>query len=288
MFDKAKLRAVVLALPLTLAAGPLLAQTYDDLDFSYVAVESPALGRGVADDRRLLPTISDNGRPILAPEGIAFALREQGFTEPTRIYYTGGLYTAVARTPRGEERSLLVDATTGLVIRRHGDHVHYGDGDFRRPAAVVLEEPVRPPVRIGRYNERSADRTILSFSKVRSDLEALGYQDCDAAGYGDGVYRIQARNSDGERVRLSVDAYTNEIISERVVTSFDDPWIHEPRSTRVDWLKRRLMREDYKEITNVRRKGNDYVVEAEDRYGDDVRLLVDGRSGRIIDKDYVG
>jgi hypothetical protein len=236
-------------------------------------------------DWRLLPTISDNGRPILAPEGVRAALREQGFIEPQRIYYTGGIYTALARTPHGGERSLRVDATTGLVIHRHGDHHHIGDR-----APIVLDEPLVPRKRIGRYIDRSAidEPVLLSFHKVRSELEGLGYTDCDEAGFDDGLYRIQARNRKGDLVRLMVDGYTNEIIAERVVASFDDPWIDEPRNARIEWIKRRLRRDEYRDIREIRLDGRQYIVEAEDATGDEVRLVVDARSGHIIDKDYVG
>jgi uncharacterized membrane protein YkoI len=290
---KAKLRAMVFALPLSMTAGVAgAADVYGD-DIDSVALERPAaVAVPPSYDWRLFPTISDNGRPILSPEGVSMAAREQGWSDIERVYYTGGVYTAVGRAPNGVDWNLRIDATTGLVLRPHRHHHHglYGPKD----AAVILEEPVPVPrtrTRVGRYVDptytRAGERELLTFARVRGGLEDLGYSDCTEVGYEEGIFRVQGKNRGGDLVRLVVDAYTGEVINERAVPNFDDPWTEDPYPVRFDTVRRRLLRQDYRDIEGIRSDGDILVLRAEDRHGEEVRLTVDARTGRVIDSDYI-
>jgi hypothetical protein len=280
---KATLGALVCALPLALAAGTAVADDFDeDLYYSDYSVDRVAtVARRAPIDPLLLPTLKDDGRTILAPEGVTIALREQGFFDIRRVVYTGGVYTAVARSRSGVDRTLRIEATTGLVLRPYRrDAVYAGD-------ASVYVEPSVPRTRIG-YVDRAADRVLLTFARIRSGLEDLGYSDCNEASYRDGVFRVEARNTRGDLVRLRVDAYTGDILNERIVASFDDPWTDDYDEVGFDVVRKRLLRDRYKDIESIRVNGDIMVLKAEDRYGDEVRLTVDSRSGRIIKTDYVG
>jgi hypothetical protein len=219
---RSKFKAMALALPLTLIAGASFASDLYGDHFENGAFERPF--RSAHESHwPPFPTISDNGRPVLSPEGVTLALREQGWSDIRRVYYTGGLYTAVGRSPKGVDWNVRVDATTGLVLSPYHHHHGYGPGD----AALYLEEPAPVPrARLGRYRERSADRS--------ADIT-------------------------------------------------DDPY-----SARFDKVRKRLQRKGYRDIEGIRSDGNVLVMTAEDRYGEVVRLTVDARTGRIIERDYIG
>ena len=287
MAHRAKLRALIVALPLSLAAGTALAQSWDDDEYSVTRVaRTEALGHRPV-DISALPTITTAGRTILAPDGIARAVEQQGFFAVRRIVYTGGVYTALARSEDGVDYTLKIDAETGMVLPPN-DGLDYGPR--------VAGDDLTPPPRIGRYSDRSGlvekttiERVVLPFPRVRTSLEALGYKDCNQAGYEQGIFRVEAVNGRGDLVRLTVDAYTGDVLNERVVESFDTPWVAESiEGLRFDTIKRRLESERYRDVDKIKVQGDQIVVKAEDRNGEEVRLIVDAHSGRVIEKDYLG
>jgi uncharacterized membrane protein YkoI len=231
-----------------------------------------------------LPRLVAHGRVILTPEGVEIALEEQGFIYVHRVVYTGAIYTALARGPRGYDVSLRVDASTGEVLWPHYYIEPYYYGPYRGVAPLAAPLPpaaAPPPVVNGRYAPRRAPGpALMTFDRVRFALERVGFTEIAEAGYEDGVFRVEGRNRSGEYVRLVVDAYTGEVIYERVVSSFDDPWSRE--FSDFSTVRRQLVRDLYTNIQGVRVEDDFILVDAENRHGDEVRLMVDRRTGRVL------
>jgi hypothetical protein len=223
---RSTLKTLIVTLSLSLAAGAAtwvaLADGYpdgDDYADDYVAPDYMAplpLPPAILFTRRL-PTLIAYGRVILTPEGVELALEDQGYFYVRRVVYTGGIYTALARSRRGIDVSLWVDASTGFVITPHYYYPPYYYGP-QRAVYVAPALPLAPPPRAGRYAPRPrAAPVVMTFPRVREALERLGYVEIVDAGYADGVFRVEARNDRDDRVRLVVDAYTGEVLYDRVV-----------------------------------------------------------------------
>jgi hypothetical protein len=116
----------------------------------------------------------------------------------------------------------------------------------------------------------------MTFDRVRFALERAGFTEIAEAGYEDGIFRVEGRNRNGEYVRLVVDAYTGDVIYERIVSSFQDPWSREFDDFPV--VRRQLAKDQYTNIQSVRVEDDFILVDAENRHGDEVRLMVDRRT----------
>jgi hypothetical protein len=140
-------------------------------------------------------------RRILTPNAIARSLRDSDYTNVRRVVYTGGLYTAAATDHEGRQVTLQINARSGEVIVVNGQRFRRADWRGDRPSFT-------------RATRRIESREVepLDRADVRRALMRDGYRDLGWIREVGNVFIVKARDVGGERVELTIDGLTGEVI----------------------------------------------------------------------------
>lgn len=130
----------------------------------------------------------------------------------------------------------------------------------------------------------AAEKTELSMEQVIAKLKEQGYADITEIEREDGRYCVDARDADGKKVELYVDAKTGEITKEDEGDGVDKADLSK------DEVIAKLKEQGYPEVSKIEREreGNQYWVMASDADGNKFELHVNAKTGEITRKEKRG
>jgi hypothetical protein len=140
-------------------------------------------------------------REILTPDAIARGLRRSDYSNVHRVIYTGGFYTAAATDSEGRSVTLQVDAQTGDVIGVDGQKFRHASWRGERPTFTRATRRIE-----------SQGEEFLARGDVRESLTDQGYTDLGWIREVGNVFIVKARDASGERVELTIDGLTGQVI----------------------------------------------------------------------------
>jgi hypothetical protein len=131
-----------------------------------------------------------------------------------------------------------------------------------------------------RYPDSNWSRGFLTPSQIEYRLERRGYRNVRNVSYSrsDRHYHADARDSRGNQVRLSVHAFSGQVL--------DVDYVRSGRLISFWRIERRLENQGYFDVVQLGTSNNRYRVEARDPRGRYVRLIVDGYTGQILRQRY--
>jgi hypothetical protein len=199
---KSALKAFALSLPLSLVAlGAFAANEndpYDDEAQYSSQEEDPSFDR---DRARRSATMRVGLREILTPDSVARGLRRSDYSNVHRVIYTGIFYTAAATDIEGRKVTLQIDAVTGEIIGVDGQKIQHASWRGERSTFT----------RATRRIDTQGD-AFLARGDVRETLTDQGYTDLGWIREVGNVFIVKARDTSGERVELTIDGFTGQVI----------------------------------------------------------------------------
>jgi hypothetical protein len=151
-------------------------------------------------------------------------------------------------------------------------------------AAPALADTYQPSAYERNYNDRDSyrdndsswGRGFLSPRQVEYRLERRGYRGVHNISYSrsDRHYHADARDSRGNMVRLSVHAFSGQVL--------DVDYLRYGRLMPFWRIERRLEASGYFNVQQLGTSNNRYRVEARNARGQYVRLIVDGYTGEVL------
>ena len=114
----------------------------------------------------------------------------------------------------------------------------------------------------------------LTEAQVRTQLEAQGYTKVNDLKFEDGVWKVDARSADGNRVDVRMDAATGKVFPDEQVANL----------TEAD-VRAKLATAGYTNVHDVDYEDGIWNAEGDDPSGKDVELTIDPVTGKVIGKE---
>ena len=133
----------------------------------------------------------------------------------------------------------------------------------------------------------AAEKTELSMGQVIAKLKEQEYADITEIEREDGRYCVDARDADGKKVELYVDAKTGEITKEDEEDEGDGV---DKADLSKDEVIAKLKEQGYPEVSKIgrEREGDQYWVMVSDADGNKFELHVNAKTGEITRKEKRG
>lgn len=143
------------------------------------------------------------------------------------------------------------------------------------PATMMAQADQTPAA------ESSAEKTELSMEQVIAKVKEQGYSDISEIEREDGRYCVEARDAEGKKVEIYVDAKTGEIVKKDKGDKAD---------LSKDEVIAKLKEQGYPEVSKIEREGesDQYWVMASDADGKKFELHVSAKTGEIVRKEQEG
>lgn len=114
----------------------------------------------------------------------------------------------------------------------------------------------------------------MTAPQVRAALESQGYTDITDVGFGDGLWKADARSADGKRVDVRIDAATGKVYPDTAVSALG-----------AADIRAKLTAAGYLKVHDVEFDDGLWTADAEDANGRDLKLTMDPETGEVIGKD---
>lgn len=143
------------------------------------------------------------------------------------------------------------------------------------PVTVIAQASQAPA------NEPAAEKTELSMEQVIAKVKEQGYSDISEIEREDGRYCVEARDAEGKKVEIYVDAKTGEIVEKGKNDKAD---------LSKDEVIAKLKEQGYPEVSKIERERerDQYWVMASDADGKRFELHVNAKTGEITRKEQRG
>ena len=109
---------------------------------------------------------------------------------------------------------------------------------------------------------------------LRATLEAQGYTAVNDIKFEDGVWKVDARSANGNRVDLRIDPKTGQVYPDEQVANLGEADV-----------RAQLAAAGYTNVHDVDYEDGIWNAEADDPQGQDVELKIDPRTGKVIGKE---
>lgn len=149
-------------------------------------------------------------------------------------------------------------------------------GILANEPATVMAQATQTPA-----EEPAAEKTELSIEQVIAKVKEQGYSDISEIEREDGRYCVEARDAEGKRVEIYVDAKTGEIVEKDKNDKAD---------LSKDEVIAKLKEQGYPEVSKIERERerDQYWVMASDADGKRFELHVNAKTGEITRKEQRG
>lgn len=150
-----------------------------------------------------------------------------------------------------------------------------GETQANAPATVMAQASQAPAA------DSPAEKTELTMEQVIAKVKEQGYSDISEIEREDGRYCVEARDAEGKRVEIYVDAKTGEIVEKGKSDKAD---------LSKDEVIAKLKEQGYPEVSKIERERerDQYWVMASDVDGKRFELHVNAKTGEITRKEQRG
>ena len=141
-------------------------------------------------------------------------------------------------------------------------------------STAVLATALALSAQAGTGPDQPTAPPAITQPQLKAHLEAQGYTKINDIKFEDGVWKVDARSANGNRVDLRVDAQTGQIYPDEQVATLGEADI-----------RAQLAAAGYTNVHDVDYEDGMWNAEADDPQGKDVELKIDPDTGKVIGKE---